>query len=49
MLLLKKKLFSFLIKLKFVLKMRKEDAREKIMQKFLENPNRSYNSIPKEL
>ena len=28
---------------------KEEDIREKIMHKYLENPNRSYNSIAKEL
>ena len=36
--------------LKLVLKMTKEeDVREKIMHKYLQNPNSSYNSIAKSL
>ena len=45
-----KKMFSFLIKLKLVLKMTKEEnVREKVMRKYLENSNRSCKSIAKEL
>ena len=48
MLWLQKNMSVFGFHLKLVLKMiKEEDVREKIMRKYLQNPNSSYNSIAK--
>ena len=49
MLWFQKNMLVFGFNLKLVLKMAKEDVREKIMHKYLQNPNSSYNSIAKSL